>query len=360
MKFSIIIKNIDWQLLAPAIILTLLGLVAIFGNSSDSLSFKKQILFFGIAIVAMLVIASMEVRALKANSYLLLALYLGSLLLLLGLLIFGTQTRGVKGWYDFGFMSFDPKIFSALILILVLAKYFSLRHIEMASFWTIIVPAIYVLFPIVLILLEPDLGSSLGFIAIWFGIIMFSGLKTRHFFILILLTLIVFAGSWQVFLKDYQKQRILTFLNLQNDDRGIAWSVNQSKIAIGSAGIFGKGIGKGSQSRYGFLSEPNTDFIFSSLAEQTGLAGVFVVLATFLFLFFRIISIIFMASDNFTRLFSAGFAFFLLSQIFVNAGMCLGLFPVVGIPLPFVSYGGSQLLASYLGIGILMSLQRKE
>ncbi len=360
MKFLNFFKQIDWSLIIPSVLLTGLGLAAIFGVSDDLLDFKKQILFFIIAIFAMLAVSNLEIRSLKSNSYLLLVFYFLSLALLLGLLFFGTEVRGVKGWYGFGPVSFDPKFFSVLILILVLAKYFSLRHVEMASFTTIIISGFYVFFPVMLILLEPDLGSSLGFIMVWVGIVIFSGLKLRHFFVIVLASLIIFAGSWQFFLKDYQKQRILTFMHLQSDEKGIAWSANQSKIAIGSSGILGKGIGKGSQSRYGFLSEPKTDFIFSALAEQTGIVGVVVLLSLFLFLFWRITRIIFLARDNFTRLFSAGLAFFILSQVFVNVGMCLGLFPVVGIPLPFVSYGGSQLLASYLGLGILMSLQKKD
>ncbi len=147
----------------------------------------------------MLAVSNLEIRSLKSNSYLLLVFYFLSLALLLGLLFFGTEVRGVKGWYGFGPVSFDPKFFSVLILILVLAKYFSLRHVEMASFTTIIISGFYVFFPVMLILLEPDLGSSLGFIMVWVGIVIFSGLKLRHFFVIVLASLIIFAGSWQFF-----------------------------------------------------------------------------------------------------------------------------------------------------------------
>ncbi len=240
----------------------------------------------------------------------------------------------------------------------MLSKYFSTRHVELKRFQPIFSSGLYALLPALLILGQPDLGSAIALIAVWLGIIIFSGIKLRHFLVLTLIFLILFALGWRFWLRDYQKQRILSFLNPQLDKKGISWSVNQSKIAIGSGGWLAKGIGKGSQTQYGFLPEPQTDFIFSSIAEETGFLGVFILLAGLFFLFWRIIKIAVRATNNFTRLFAQGLGFLILSQSFINIGMCLGLFPVVGIPLPFVSYGGSQLLAFYLGLGILMSLEK--
>jgi len=171
--------------------------------------------------------------------------------------------------------------------------------------------------------------------------------------------LIIFWLSWSFLLKDYQRQRIVSFVNPQIDPQGISWNVNQSKIAIGAGGLFGKGIGKGSQTQYGFLPEPQTDFIFSAIAEEMGFLVVTILIFGFLFLFWRIIKLALDSTNNFTRLFAAGLFFFLLSQVFINIGMTFGLVPVVGLPLPLVSYGGSQLLAFYLGLGILMSLSRR-
>jgi rod shape determining protein RodA len=354
-------KKIDWPLISPAIFLTLLGLLSIYSSSlgrGEFLSFEKQIIFFVVSFFLAIFLNFFDLRFLKTNSYLVLSLYFLSIFSLLGLLFFGTEMRGVRGWYKVGNFSLDPMPFSAIILIIVLAKYFSSRHITLQKFAPILFSGVYAIIPVGLVLLQPDLGSSLILISVWLGVVIFSGIKLRHFLILILIFLLIFGLSWKFWLKDYQKQRILSFLNPQIDKKGIAWSSNQSKIAIGSGGIFGKGIGKGSQTQYGFLPEPKTDFIFSALAEETGFLGISFLFLAFLFLFWRTVKISFLASDNFTRLFACGFSFLILSQSFINIGMCLGLVPVIGIPLPFVSYGGSQLLAFYFGLGILMSLEK--
>ncbi len=224
---------------------------------------------------------------------------------------------------------------------------------------SIIFSGIYVFAPIILVLFQPDLGSSLSLMVIWLGMILFSGIRARHLALLAVLFSMVFALAWNFYLHDYQKQRIMAFLNPNIDARGVAWSANQSKIAIGNGGLLGQGIGNGSQTQYGFLSEPKTDFIFSAIAEEFGFLGIFILFVIFLALFWQIVSVVFHANSNFTRLFAFGFAFLLLSQIGINIGMCLGLFPVVGIPLPFVSYSGSFTLAFYIGLGILISLERK-
>ncbi len=354
-------KKIDWFLIAPPFFLTFLGLISIYSSSlgrEDISSFNKQIIFFGISIFLVILLSFFDLRFLRVNSYLVISLYLLSLLSLAGLFILGTEIRGVKGWYRLGSFSFDPVPFSAIILIVVLAKYFSTRHIELQRFSPILFSGIYCLIPTLLIFFQPDLGSSLSLIVVWLGMVVFSGIRVRHFLILALIFLLIFLIGWKFWLKDYQKQRILSFLNPQIDKRGISWSVNQSKIAIGSGGFFGKGIGKGSQTQYGFLPEPQTDFIFSAIGEEMGFLGIALLLALLFFIFCKIVKIAFWAKNNFTRLFAAGLGFLILSQSFINIGMCLGLFPVVGIPLPFVSYGGSQLLAFSFGLGILASLKR--
>jgi len=213
--------------------------------------------------------------------------------------------------------------------------------------------------PALLVLKQPDLGSALTLVAIWLGMIIFSGIRLRHFMAIVLIFLILFGLGWQFWLQDYHKQRIKSFFNPAMDKQGISWNVNQSKIAIGSGGILGKGLAKGSQTQYNFLPEAKTDFIFSAMAEEFGFLGIFLFLSVFMFFFWQIIRAALLAEDNFTRLFAQGFAILILAQSFINIGMCLGLFPVVGVPLPFVSYGGSQLLGFYFGLGILLSLSKK-
>ena len=354
-------KKFDLRLFLPALFLTIAGLVSIYSSSivrHDFSNFKKQLVWLALSLVIFFLVSLLDLRFLKTNSRLIFFTYLGSLFSLIGLLIFAPVVRGIRGWYQVGPFAFDPEGIVAIVLIIVLAKYFSRKHEELSLFRTIIFSGIYALLPILLVFLQPDLGSALTLVAIWFGALIFSGIKVKHFLILCLLFAVLFAFSWFFVLKDYQQQRILSFINPRIDTQGISWSVNQSKIAIGAGGLLGKGFGKGSQTQYGFLSEPKTDFIFSAIAEEFGFAGVVVLIGFLFWLLFEIMQVAFFAGSNFLRLFSSGFGFLILSQSFINTGMCLGLFPVVGIPLPFVSYGGSHLLAFYLGLGVLMSIRR--
>ncbi|MDD5146241.1 MAG: rod shape-determining protein RodA [Candidatus Pacebacteria bacterium] len=356
-------KRIDWALLAPAFFLTLLGLLSIYSCSltkHDFTTFYKQIIFFSVSLAMVISLQFFDWRSLKANSYLAFGFYLVGILALLGVLFFGVAIRGNQGWYKLGPISLEPVPFMVIALLIVLSKYFSSRHTEVVRLRIIFFSGLYVLIPVALVLLQPDLGSALGLVALWVGVIVFSGIRWRHLLLLIIIFSLVFTLGWIFWLKDYQKQRILSFLNPQVDRQGVSWNVNQSKIAIGSGGILGKGLGKGSQVQYGFLPEPKTDFIFSAIAEEMGFLGVTLLFIFFSFVCWRILRIAFLAEDNFTRLFATGLVCFFLSQLFINVGMCLGVFPVVGIPLPFVSYGGSHLFASYLSLGILSALHRRS
>jgi rod shape determining protein RodA len=364
MSFSLskISSVFNFKLFFPAFLLTLFGIVSIYGIASgkgDLSNFKKQIFFFLIAIAIFFLLSVLDLRFLKVNSSLLFFFYLLSLLSLLGLFFLGKEIRGVKGWYKIGSFSFDPVPFTAVILIIVLSKYFSFRHTETKRISPIIFSGLYTLFPVLLVLLQPDLGSSLILVFIWVGIIIFSGIELRHFLILSLVAVVLFVLAWNFLFKDYQKERITAFLRPGIDPQGISWNILQSKIAIGSGGILGKGIKGGTQTRYGFLPEAQTDFIFAALAEQVGFLGVLAFCFLVLFLFWQITRIAFVAFDNFTRLFAAGFAFWFIAQSFINIGMNLGILPIIGIPLPFLSYGGSNLLGFYLGLGILSSLTRR-
>jgi len=361
-SFKKIIHSINWRIFGPAFLLSCFGLLSIFSSSisrGDFLNFEKQLVAVFISSCVAIFIASMDLRFLKANSYFIFSFYVLSLFSLAGLLIVAGQTRGIQGWYRLGPISIDPEPFVAIVLIIVLSKYFSSRHVEIHMLRSLFFSGMYAILPVGLVLMQPDLGSSLSLMVIWLGMVLFSGIKTKHLVALFVLLGIVFVCSWNFYLKDYQKQRIMSFLNPNIDSKGVAWSANQSKIAIGNGGLLGQGIGKGSQTQYGFLSEPKTDFIFSSIGEEFGLLGIFVLFILFLALFWQIVSVVFQAQSNFAALFAFGFAFLILAQICINVGMCLGLFPVVGIPLPFVSYSGSFTLAFYVGLGILMSLEKR-
>jgi len=352
-------KKIDWILIASAIFLVSIGLLSIYSSShfrGNFLNFKKQVIFLIISFFLMILLSFLDWRALRENPHLILVLYVICILALLGLFFFATERRGTRSWYKIGPITIDPIEFTKIVLIIILAKYFSKRHIEMYRIRHIFISGLYILIPFILIFFQPDLGSASLLIILWIGVLIFSGIQTRHFLTLILLFILLATFSWLFLLKDYQKMRILNFLQPQLEPLGMGWSKAQAKIAIGSGGFLGKGILRGSQVQLGFLPEPQTDFIFSAICEEMGLLGAAILLLLFLILIWRVIRIAFLAKNNFQRLFASGFAVLLLSQLFIHIGMNLGLLPIVGISLPLVSYGGSSLINTFIAFGILQSL----
>ncbi len=355
------LRNLDWYLIITVLLLVSVGLVSIYSSSlgrGDFLNFKKQVIFAIVGFFLMFLISLGDYRILRNDPHLILILYILCFLSLVGLFFFAPTIRGVKSWYKLGPISIDPTEFTKIILIILLAKYFSMRHIEVYRIRHIILSGIYVLLPSILIFFQPDFGSVLIFIALWISILLISGIKLRHFFVLCVCGLLIFILSWQFLLKDYQKGRILSFIaQNQADPLGTGWSQTQSQIAIGAGGLLGQGIGRGSQTQYGFLPEPHTDFIFAAIAEETGLAGVGFLLFLFSFLLWRIVKMGISVQTNFPRLFAIGLATLLISQIFIHIGMNLGILPIIGIPLPLVSYGGSGLIAIFIAIGILENIK---
>ncbi|MCK4453846.1 rod shape-determining protein RodA [Candidatus Parcubacteria bacterium] len=359
------LRKLDWILIISVILLVFIGLLSLYSSSlgRDSfLNFQKQIIFFAVGLFLMFFFAFFDYRIIKNSPYLILIFYSFCCLALLGLFFFAPEIRGSRGWYRLGGISLDPIEFTKIALIVLLAKYFSMRHIEMYRLKHILVSSVYVLIPASLIFFQPDMGSIFILISLWLGVLIISGIKLKHFLILVFCGILISILSWSFLLETYQQARILSFLEPQLEPLGVGWSQNQSRIAIGSGGIFGQGIGKGSQTQYGFLPEPQTDFIFASIAEEMGLIGVGVLLILFLILLSRIFKIALMGPSNFSRLFASGVTIVLVSQIFINIGMCLGLLPIIGISLPLVSYGGNNLVLTLLALGILQNIysQRKN
>jgi len=353
------LKQLDWILIISAFLLVKIGLLSIYSSSlgrEDFFNLKKQIVFFGIGIFLMFLFSFFDWRIFRENTYLILILYLFCLLSLIGLFFFAPEIRGVQKWYKLGPVSIDPIEFAKIILIILLAKYFSMRHIEMYQVKHILLSGFYVFLPVSLIFFQPDLGSIMILVALWIGILIVSGIKLRHFLILSLCGLLIFSFAWVFLMKDYQKERIVSFI-FPADPLGAGWSQNQARIAIGSGGIFGQGPFRGSQTQYGFLPEPQTDFIFSAIAEETGLVGVSILLLLFLVLIWRIFKIAVNSQSNFPRLFSIGLIIILISQIFIHIGMNIGILPIIGISLPLISYGGSSLIVTFIGLGILQSIK---
>lgn len=364
MSVSNQLRRMDWVLVAVSIALVVFGLVTIYSaslRSGDFSNLYKQIGFSVLSLILMFSISFIDNRTIRENPAIVLSLYFFCVLALIGVFFFAPEIRGIRSWYRIGGFSFDPIEPTKIILILILAKYFSKRHVELYKVRHIVLSGIYALIPAVLIFMQPEFGSVIILGAIWIGILLVSGIRIRDFLLLCLVFAIIFSLSWTFILKDYQKNRIFNFVAPSaSDPLGEGWSQSQAKISIGSGGLLGKGIGQGSQTQYGFLPEPQTDFVFSVIGEETGFVGTALLLSLFGVLFWRILKIAFDANSNFSRLFATGLAFSIFFQMVINVGMNLGLLPVIGIPLPLVSYGGSNLLFTFIALGILQNMKITE
>ena len=351
-------RQFDWMLAVAVFVLVLLGLAAIYSvalsqESADFLFVKKQLIALLIGVVLFAVFAFSNYRLLRSYSAVL--YFLGVLLLIL-VLIFGVTVRGTTGWFSLLGFSFQPVELMKIILVVVLARYFADRARRQLGWREIIESGGLTAVPVGLVLLQPDLGSALVLVFIWGFVLIMSGLKKRHALALFASGTVVFVMSWLFLFADYQKARILTFLNPTADPLGQGYNVTQAIIAIGSGQWFGRGLGFGSQSQLKFLPEAQTDFIFAVIAEELGFLGVALVLSAFALLFLRIIRLAKLSTDNFTSYLLLGIGGSLFFQFVVNVGMNLGLLPVTGIALPFVSYGGSALISALLMLGIVESI----
>lgn len=354
------LKRLDWKLAGSAIALSCIGLLSIYSSSlrgGDFGNFSKQIGFLAVGILFMFAFSILDWRLLKNDPYFILLLYGLGVALLVGILLFAPEIRGVRGWYRVFGLSIDPREFMKVILVLLMAKYFSARHIELYRVRHILLSAFYFAVPMALIFLQPDLGVAMLLGALWIITLLVSGIRLRHFVVLLVAGLIAASLGWGFLLHDYQRERVLGFVAPEVDPLGIGWSQQQSVVAVGSGGFLGKGIGQGTQTQYGFLSEPQTDFVFAAIAEELGFVGVLAVFVLFVVLILQIIKIGISSENNFARLVSAGVATLFIIEFGVNVGMNLGLLPIVGLPLPFVSYGGSALLMNFVGLGILQSIR---
>lgn len=319
--------------------------------------FFRQMLWVGISLIAFSSLSFVDFRFMR-KTWPVVAIYILAFLALVAVLLVGHTVKGAKSWIDFGFFSFQPADFAKLALIIVLSKYFSKRHVEIANVRHILVSGLYAAVFFSLVMLQPDLGLGIIIFLIWFGMILLAGISKKHLFTVIALALITFAGLWVFVFKDYQKKRIMTFINPLADVRGAGYNSYQSTIAVGSGRVLGKGIGYGTQSRLNFLPEYQTDFIFAAFAEEWGFVGVIFLLSSFSLLIWRITQSAIVGETNFEILFGAGLAIMFMAPFIINVGMNIGLMPVTGIPLPFVSYGGSHMLVSFVGLGILMGMRR--
>jgi rod shape determining protein RodA len=350
-------SHIDWIMLSAASVLVLFGLVTMNSFVGENYFFEKQLIWFGVSIAVFFAASFFDWSFLR-RTQVLTALFCALLIILGSLFLLARTIKGAQSWLDFGLFSFQPTDIAKVLLVLILAKYFSRRHIEIANIRHILVSGIYAFLLFFLIALQPDFGGAVVVACVWLGMVLVSGISKKHLATLFSCAIIVFALLWNFGFKDYQKDRILTFIHPLTDIRGAGYNAYQSMIAVGSGEIVGKGIGYGTQSKLKFLPEYQTDFIFAAFAEEWGFVGVIIFFSMFGLLIWRIIANARRGATNFEILYGLGLAMLFMSHFFINVGMNMGLLPVTGITLPFMSYGGSHLVTSFLALGILESYRR--
>lgn len=351
-------SGIDWLLLGPALGIIFAGVITMTSFGEVNSFAVRQLVFTIVGIVAAYGISFLDVRSLASSRWVIPILYGVGILLLLGLFVFGATFNGATSWYSLGVISFQPVDIMNLFFIFILAKYLSRRHVEIARFKHLIVTGIYFFIPFVLVVLQPDFGSAMVLLAIWIGVLLMSGLTRRHIVIFAIVAAVVGGVLWGGVFQDYQKERITAFLSPQADVLGAGYNAYQSKIAIGSGQLLGKGVGYGTQSRLQFLPENETDFIFASFAEEWGFVGALAILIFFGIIFVRLMYVAQHASSNFLRYIIIGAAIYMASHMILNIGMNLGLLPVTGVTLPFMSYGGSHLVLEWILLGVVLAIQR--
>lgn len=348
----------DWTLLLAATTLTIIGLLAIYGigitrDASDFFQFQKQLVSalmgWGLVFAAVF----LDYRHIRPFA---IPLYGVGAFLLAGVLFFGETIRGTRGWYVIGRLSFQPVEIAKVLLAVFLAAYLS-RHIHKRLGWIPLLgsgaaTAVYV----GLVMLQPDFGSAIVLVMIWLSAVVFAGLPRRAWLLLFVTVLTAGTLLWTVGLKPYQRARLVSFVNPAADPRGAGYNVAQARIAIGSGGIFGKGLGEGSQSRLRFLPEAATDFVFSVIGEDLGLVGISIVLGLFGLLLYRLLRLAMSAGDPFAQVLLVTLMALLAFHLLVNAGMNLGIMPVTGIPLPFVSAAASSLIVAFIMVALAQSI----
>jgi rod shape determining protein RodA len=349
-------KNVDWILFGAVMLVSFAGLFTMNSFTGSSLFFERQLIWLSIATVLFFGASMIDWSFLKSTRIVVM-LFGASVALLGSLFLFGSIFKGAQSWFSLGAFSLQPIDPIKLVVILILAKYFSRRHIEIANVRHILVSGLYVFVIFILVFLQPDFGSAIIIFLLWLGMVLVSGISKKHLLTVFFVGLVAFGGLWFFVFKPYQKDRIKNFIHPLTDIRGSGYNSYQATIAIGSGEILGKGIGYGTQSKLQFLPEYQTDFIFAAFAEEWGFVGVLLLFILYGIIFWRILKISLRGGGNFQVLFGLGLCILFLVHAVINIGMNLGLLPVTGNTLPFMSYGGSHLLTEFLGLGVLLGMR---
>ena len=344
--------HLDATLVVLLLALSTLGIIILMSAGYEDLALQqRQATRLGVAFFAMLIVAQIPPNALKLFTP---WLFFAGILLLLGVLFIGDMGKGAQRWLDLGFFRFQPSELLKLATPMMIAWYFAERRLP-PRFKHIAVATLFIAIPSALIAKQPDLGTAILIAGSGLTVLFLAGISWRLIASVIAAFTALAPALWYV-MKDYQKQRVLTFLNPEADPLGAGYHIIQSKIAIGSGGLYGKGWMHGSQARLEFLPESSTDFIFAVFSEEFGLLGCIGLLSMYLLIFLRAIYIATQAQDTFSKLLAGSLSMTFFIYLFVNVGMVTGILPVVGVPLPLVSYGGTSMVTLLIGFGILMSI----
>ena len=348
---------LDWTLLAPALALATLGILTMSTFGQGASLAPRQLLWIAVAFGAYAFLARLDLRFIRRTPFVVWLYAIAAVLLAL-LLVVAHPVMGARAWFSLGPVSFQPADLAKFALIALLAKYLSRRHVEIGDIRHIIVSGAYTLLLVLLIIVEPDLGNAIIVSAIWLGMMLVSGISKKHLLALGLLAALVGTVLWFYGLHQYQRERVLSFVNPAADIQGAGYNAYQAKIAVGSGELSGKGIGYGTQSKLRFLPEYQTDFIFAAFAEEWGFLGVVIVLALYGIIFVRLIQIALASATNFDAFFTLGVLMLFVAHLVVHAGISLGLLPVTGTTIPFMSSGGSHLMLEFGALGVITSLAR--
>lgn len=356
-RSSIALKvlSINWGLLLLLTCIAAMGFAMLYSAANGHWQpwASKQAVRYVVSVVIMILVATVDLRFWLRFAY---AIYAGAVVLLIAVEIRGAVGMGAQRWIDLGIIQLQPSEFMKIALVLALARYFSLLSVEeIGRPIRLVIPTLLILMPAGLVMKQPDLGTAMMLVLSGGAMFFLAGVRWWKF-------AVVLAGAggaapvaWR-FLRDYQRNRILNFLHPENDPLGAGYHSLQSKIAIGSGGLFGKGFMLGSQAHLDFLPEKQTDFIFTMLAEEFGLVGGVVLLAAYTLVFIYGFAIAFRSRSNFGRLLALGVTINVFLYVFINTAMVMGLIPVVGVPLPLISYGGTAMLTVMFGFGLMMSV----
>ncbi|OGZ98875.1 MAG: hypothetical protein A3C07_04735 [Candidatus Sungbacteria bacterium RIFCSPHIGHO2_02_FULL_47_11] len=352
-----VFQSIDWILFSAVVAIAGAGLLTMSSFAGEDYFFSRQITWVVLSFIIFFLFSGIDWRFLKRTGVLVVLFSIATAGLLF-LFVVGHVAKGAQSWFQIGGFTFQPSDPVKILLIAILAKYFSVRHIEIANVRHILVSGFYALVPALLVFLQPDFGSAIIIFSVWFGMILVAGVSKKHLLFVFVAGIASLLILWSFVFEEYQKQRIITFVNPLTDIQGAGYNAYQSTIAVGSGEVLGRGVGYGTQSRLEFLPEYETDFIFAAFAEEWGFVGVLLLFALFGIVIWRVLHGAFYGVTNFEVLFGVGLAILFISHFIIHIGMNVGLLPVTGATLPFMSYGGSHLITEFGGLGMLMGMRR--